>query len=149
MSLKKKKHNSLQDMENRNNFPDFVVVATPMSTFSKILNLAVDKRELLKSISYKKGLVTIKMENGKDFIGMLSDLHVDFAKNQGLISYNIKSVNDKVSFYQTTNISNKQWDVINSMLCLAGSTRGEDIFGTAYKQIGYVNTALKALKFFQ
>lgn len=149
VSMKKKTHNSIGDMEARDNFPPFSITAPEMSTFSKIMNLAIDKSSLLHYISYYNGLVEIRMKNGKGLVSKLSTLHVDFSKNQGLIVYYVKSPAGKVEFYQTTNITNKQWDVINSLLCLAGSTRGEEIFGSTYKKIGYVNMALKAIKHFQ
>lgn len=147
--MKKKKHNSSSDEQARREFPNFTIHASEMSTFSKIWNLALVKSELLKYISFKNGWVTIRMENGKEINGALSELHVDFEKTQGMIYYTIKSPGGKVKFYRTTNISDKEWDVINCLLCLAGSTRGEEIFSSAYKRIGYVNSALKVLKFIQ
>lgn len=86
------------------------------------------------------------MQNGTSITGPIRDLTAIFDKSNGLITYTVKCNGKQVSFYQTTNITNKEWDSINSVLCLAGTTRGRDIFSKETKYVGYINIALKAIK---
>lgn len=146
MMSKKDKHDAAEDAVAISNLPSFTIHAKPMSTASKILNLAVMKSQLVRSFSYANEYVTIVMENGDRLHSSLGAMSVQFEKTNGMISYTVKGNGSKVSFYQTTNISNKEWDAINSVLCLAGTTWGRDIFSKEAKYAGYVNIALKAIK---
>lgn len=142
---KKDKHNVQEDLYAMARLPSFVINAKPMNTFSKIINLAVDKSELLKTFSYSNGRISIVTENGRILSAQLKDIFVDFDKQNGVITYTIKAPNQKIKFYKTTNISNMEWDAINSVLCLAGSTRGRNLFSKEAKYVGFVNVALKAI----
>lgn len=144
-SLKKKKHNTQEDEEARLEFPNFAITAQPMSSWSKVWNMALDKRHLLQYASYQNGIVTLRNEKGKEIKDPLSSLHVDFENCKGQISYRVKGPSGRISFYQTTNISKDEWTVISNMLCIAGSTRGEEIFGKAYKRANYISSAIKVL----
>lgn len=146
LACRKDKHNVEEDAVAISNLPSFTIQAKPMSTVSKIVNLAVVKSELLQSFSYFNGMVSIVMENGNRFNALLCEMSVQFDKYNGNVTYTIKGNGRKVTFYQTTNISNKEWDAINSVLCLAKNTWGRDIFSKEAKYAGYVNMALKAIK---
>lgn len=148
-SAQKKRHDSPEHVNARRNFPEFVIEAGEMNLFSKIYNLAINSDELLQYISYQKGWVTIRMMSGREISGWLAELHTEFSKNNGLTYYKVISQNGKVKFYSTTNITDNEWDTINRLLCLSRTTRGEQIFGTTYRRMGYVNTVLRAFKFFQ
>lgn len=143
VASKKKKRDTQEDFNARVQYPNFTVKAKPMSTMSKVVNLAVNKSQLLDIISYDKGNVYILMQDGKELIGELSKLFVEFSKSGGLIGYKVQSSTTKVQFYHTTNISSEEWELINGLLCLAGTTRGEYVFSKSYKN---TNTALKAYK---
>lgn len=143
---KKDKHNKAEDEAAIVQLPSFSVQARPMSAMSKIANLAVTKSQLLHSFSYSNNLVTVTTEDGNCIKSSLSTLSVQFAKVNGLVNYTIKGAGRKMTFYQTTNITGKEWDAINSTLCLAGTTWGRDIFSKEAKYAGYVNIALKAIK---
>ncbi|MBD5250959.1 MAG: hypothetical protein HDS56_07280 [Barnesiella sp.] len=144
--MKNDKHNVEEDNEAISQLPDFRVNAKEMSTFSKILNLAINKSELLQSFSYSNKYVTMKMQDGKVFSSQLKDMYVIFEKTNGVISYIINGNGKKISFYQTTNITDKEWNAINGVLCLAGTTRGRSLFSKETKYLGYINIALKAIK---
>ena len=146
MSLKKDKHNEEEDNEAISQLPEFTINAAEMSTFSKILNLAINKSELLHTFSYSNKYVTMKMQDGKAFCSQLKDMYVIFEKTNGVIYYTITGNGKKIKFYQTTNITDKEWEAINGVLCLAGSTRGRSLFSTETKYLGYINIALKAIK---
>lgn len=146
VSCKKDKHNVAEDASKLASIPSFSVYAKPMDTFSKMMNLAYDKNQLLKSFSYSNREVVICMESGKTLSCLLANMYVEFQKSQGLICYTIKGNGEKLYFYQTTNVSDKEWDAINSILCLAGETYGRDMFSKAAKDLGYINMALKAIK---
>lgn len=146
MSMKKDKHDVEQDTEDLAKLPSFSIVAKPMSTFSKLVNLAINKGELLHSFSYSNASITIVLENGKTLSAPLRDLFVEFEKISGMLYYRVNSNCTKVKFYQTTNISNKEWEAISSVLCLAGSTRGRSMFSKEAKMLGLINVAAKAIK---
>lgn len=146
MMSRKDKHNAEEDAIAISSLPSFKVEARSMSTLSKVLNLAIVKSELLQSFSYSNEIVSITMQNGKNLTGNLKDLSVQFEKPNGTITYVVKCEGKKVSFYQTSNITGKEWEAINSVLCLAGTTRGRDMFSKAAKYTGYLNVALKAIK---
>lgn len=145
MAYKKDKHNPKQDEYELSRIPSFSIHAKEMGTFSKILNLAVDKSELLQSFSYSNQTISILMQNGKVLTAPLRDLSVDFAKNQGPVTYTIRGHGKKLSFYQTTNISNTEWEAINSVLVLAGSTRGRGIFSKGAKRANNILAAIKII----
>ena len=69
-------------------------------------------------------------------------MYVEFSKSKSLIFYTVKYNNKKIHFYQTTNISKKEWFVISYVLCLAGTTRGMYFFGTSRKRVKQINKAL-------
>lgn len=146
MMSKKDKHNVEEDAAAISGLPSFSITAKPMSAVSKIINLAVTKSELLKSFSYANERVTIVMENGNSLNALLSEMSVQFEKSQGIIIYTVKGNGRKVNFYYTTNISNKEWEAINSVLCLAATTHGRNIFFKETQYAGYINMALKAIK---
>lgn len=143
---KKDKHNVAEDATTLASIPSFTVTAKPMSTFSKVMNLAYDDNQLLQSFSYSNQLVVIRMKSGKTISCPLVNLSVAFQKQTGNIFYTVKGCGVKIDFYQTTNISDKEWDAINSILCLAGETYGRDMFSKTAKKLGYINLALKAIK---
>lgn len=145
-AFKKDKHNKMEDDAAISRIPPFTVYARPMSAMSKFLNFAVSKSELLHSFSYSDGMVTIVMQNGQSLTYPLNLLSVRFDKCNGTVYYTLKSDRQKVSFYYTTNITNAEWDAINNVLCLAGTTYGRSIFSKQYKYLGYANTAIKAIK---
>lgn len=142
----KDKHNEEEDANEISQLPSFHVEAKPMSTFSKVVNLAIIPKNLLQSFSYSNGSVSIATQSGQMIQSSLRDLFVDFEKANGNITYTIKCGRKKISFYQTTNISNQEWNAINSVLCLAGSTRGRNMFSKEAKYAGMINMALKAIK---
>lgn len=145
MSIKKDKHNVQEDLDAMAKLPSFVIYAKPMGTFSKIINFAVDKSELLKTFSYSDKAISITTEKGKILAAKLKDVFVDFDKFNGVIMYTVKAPNQKIKFYQTTNIPSKEWNAINSVLCLAGSTRGRSFVSKEAKYAGFVNAAIKAI----
>lgn len=147
MASRKDKHNIREDEEALSRIPPFYVQAEEMGTFSKILNLAVDKSQLLAYFCYNNGGITVTTEDGNSIGGPLCGLFVDFQKLNGLISYTISGYGKSICFYQTTNISDKQWDAINAVLCLAGETRGKEIFSKSAKVAGGISTAIKAINF--
>ncbi|MBD5179651.1 MAG: hypothetical protein HDT00_08200, partial [Bacteroidales bacterium] len=126
--------------------PTFTVIAKPMGSLSKFLNLAFDKSELLHSFSYSDEAISITLENGKKLCAPLSETSVVFDKMNGVVIYKVQSGKSKLNFYQTTNISNSEWDAINSVLCLAGTTQGRSMFSKEAKAMGMINVALKAIK---
>ena len=142
---RKDKHDKVEDEASIAQLPSFTVQAKPMSTMSKIVNFSLTNTRL-KSFSYSNNVVTITTEDGKCIKSPLCDLSVRFEKVNGLLCYTIKADGSKMSFYHTTNISGKEWDAINSTLCLAGTTWGRDNFSKATKYVGYVNMAIKAIK---
>ncbi len=145
VASKKKKHNTEADESARCEYPSFEVKARPMSTFSKVVNLAFEKSELIDTISYHQGWVVIRMQNGKVLKGELSSLFVDFDKVNGVFIYKVKSAKTKVEFYRTTNITDEEWKLIDGMLMLAGTTCGEYVHGETYKNNGRVNTAVNII----
>lgn len=146
MASKKDKHNKAADAAALAQLPPFQVVAKPMSTASKIINLAVSKSQLLQFFSYSANTVTIQTQDGNWIKSSLGALSVQFVKDKGVVSYFLNSQGRKLKFYSTTNISNNEWDAINYTLCLAGTTYGRDIFSKEAKYAGYINMALKAIK---
>ncbi|MBD5283644.1 MAG: hypothetical protein HDS31_03440 [Bacteroides sp.] len=146
MASRKDKHNKVQDVALISQLPSFSIHAKPMSSFSKVLNFAVSKNYLLNSFSYSNGVITVVLENGSIFSSPLERLAVRFEKVSGDVFYKLQRDGQKIKFYKTTNISNKEWDAINSVLCLAGTTWGRDMFSKQAKYVGYANLALKAIK---
>lgn len=145
-SSKKDKHNVEEDASALAKIPSFTVKAKPMSGFSKFLNLAYDDNQLIQTFSFSNQTVDIRMKGGKKMSANLSNVYVEFQKVNGLVYYKVKGNGVTLDFYQTTNITNKEWDAINGILCLAGETHGRDMFSKTAKRLGYINTALKAIK---
>ena len=145
-AYRKDKHDHDADDDQLAQRPPFSIKAKPMSTISKLANLALLKSQLIDTFSYSNKSICIVMQNGKSISAPLKDIFVDFEKVRGIVEYKIKYNKQSVNFYKTTNISNKEWDAINSVLCLAGSTRGRSTFSKEAKYLGYVGTALKAIK---
>lgn len=146
LAARKDKHNKEEDDLAIANLPSFSILAKPMSTFSKIINLAINKRQLLHSFSYTNGTVTLVTEDGRWLSSELSNLKVQFEKVNGIVSYSLTSKNQKMKFYQTTNITSQEWDAINGVLCLASTTWGRSIFSKQAKNLGRVITAMKFIK---
>lgn len=139
------KHNAREDAYALAKIPPFQVRARPMSTAAKFLNLAYDNSQLLTYFVYQNGTVTIWTGDGRNFTAPLNSMYVEFQKLQGMICYKIKVYGTKFSFYQTTNITSAEWDAISSVLCLAGSTYGRDIFSKSYKNMSRVSAAINAI----
>lgn len=142
---KKDKHNPKKDAIALSKIPAFTVNAKPMGGFTKFLNLAYSSSQILKRFSYSQERVEILLESGDCISADLAALSVVFEKTKGLVTYYVYYQKQKISFYQTTNISNKEWDAISSVLCLAGETQGRDIFSNFTKYSGYVSSAIKAI----
>jgi hypothetical protein len=125
--------------------PSFEVVAKPMDTFGKVMNLALSDKLLLQYFSYKDGVVNLRMKSGKELTSQLKELHVEFSKSYGTVFFELKSNGTKLEFYQTTNISENEWDAIASILCLAGYTSGKYIFSKDYQAANYVIKAINII----
>lgn len=136
------KHDVNKESELILKLPPFRIEAKSMSKISQFWNLAYNPAELLKSFNYSNGGISVVMQNGLNITAPLSDVYVEFSKSKSLIFYTVKYNNKKIHFYQTTNISKKEWFVISYVLCLAGTTRGMYFFGTSRKRVKQINKAL-------
>lgn len=146
LNRKKNYHNNPVDRNIVAQIPPFTFRARPMSQFSKFLNLAYDDRCLLDQFSFNNGMVYMRMKDGQAVEAPISNIFLEASKyKSGPISYKVWTPYWKVQFYQTTNIPNVEWDAINAVLSLAGTTRGEIYLGNKHKSIGHVNTVLRAL----
>lgn len=63
-----------------------------------------------------------------------------------VVSYSLTNKSQKMTFYQTTNITLQEWDAINGVWCLASTTWGRSIFSKQAKNLGRVITAMKFIK---
>lgn len=143
--FKKDSHNRSREDATLDRLPSFTVHARPMSTFSKIMNLAASKGELLQTFSYSNRTVTIVTQDGKRLESPLASLKVRFEKYHGTVIYEIKSGSQKTSFYQTTNVTNSEWKAISNVLSLAGTTWGRDKARKKGLFSNYEDTTIKAI----
>lgn len=139
------KHNAQEDACALARIPAFQVRARPMSTAGKLWNLAFDNSQLLNYFAYQNGSVTIWTGDGSNFCAPLNTMYVEFQQSPGMITYKVKVYGRKFSFYQTSNITDVEWDAISSVLCLAGSTYGREIFSKSYKNMSRVSAAINAV----
>ena len=145
-SLKKDKHNAKADAEKMMSIPAFSVKAKPMSTVSRVLNLAFSDKNNLDYFSFTpNGYVVIRMANGNVMSDYLRNMHVDFVKYHGMIQYEVKGGGKKFSFMKISNLSDNEWDAISGVLVLAGSTRGKEIFGRKYKNMEFISKAIRLI----
>lgn len=145
LSTRKDKHNRAADWGKIMSIPSFTIYARPMSSTSKILNMAWAPSNILQTFCFDRGNVTIITESGKRIIAPLGALFVDFQDIKGMITYDVYYQGTKLSFYQTTNITKEEWHRISQVLCLAGQTRGMAIFGKAYNRTKKLNMFVKVI----
>ena len=145
-ALKKDKHNVYADEKKIMSIPAFSVQAKPMSTVSRVLNLAFSDKNNLDYFSFTpNGYVVLRMANGNVMSDHLRNMHVDFVKYHGMIQYEVKGGGKKFSFMKINNFSDNEWDAISGVLVLAGSTRGKDIFGRKYKSMEFISKAIRLI----
>ena len=147
-ACKKDKHDEEADTAAIEQLPPFTVRGKKMSGWDKFLNLAYDDNSVLKVFSYRDGCVYITMQNGKTFSSPLRELSVAFQDMKGCVVFTLENAKGaNIEFVQQTNFDDKQWEAITSTLCLASTTYNKGIFSSSYKNLGKVNSALKAIKF--
>ena len=146
----KKSYKDLARIESeKQKLPDINIQMHQMTAAEKALNLWPSDNDLLKSFVYKSdgSVITLVMKDGRRISCPLSRLYVDFDKVGGQYRFETKYNGTKFSFYKYPYVfSEKEWDIIISVLTLAGETRGVSIMGTAYKNISKVGTVLKIIK---
>lgn len=90
------------------------------------------------------------MKNGRVVSAPLQEVEVHFTKTKGIIEVTVKGGNSKIEFREMDHLfSHQEWEVIYRVLSLAGTTYGKDIFSDWNKNLGTVNSILKAMKFLQ
>lgn len=125
--------------------PKIYLKSKKMSSFDKFMNLAYDDSSILSSFVYENGSITLTMGNGKVLCTPLSATTVRFEKYKKYpINVSVSASGQKVKFYEMDNFySNKEWELIYRVLCLAGVTYGTDIFW--YWNISDVGSIIKIL----
>lgn len=149
-SFKPDKKNMQLVNEEIQKLPKISLRGKNMTGTQKFLNLAYDDDEILNSFLYESGAVKLEMKNGKYIFAPLSEIEVRFTKSNNMIFVTVKRGNIKIEFREMAFLYTQQeWEVIYKVLSLAGRTYGADMFSDLNKNIGKVNSILKALKALQ
>lgn len=129
--------------------PDLYFCMHQMTSTQKVLNLWPSDNDILQSFKYEANtrVITLTMKDGRSITCPLSELFVDFDKVQSMYRFEVKYGGSKFSFYQYAYIyTDKEWDIIISVLTLAGHTRNVSIMGSTYKNLSRASTILKIIK---
>ncbi|MGJ0550370.1 hypothetical protein [Phocaeicola vulgatus] len=144
------KKNIQKDNEEIDKLPRIYFKSKNLTGTQKFLNLAFFDNEILNSFLYDNKRITLVMKNGRVVSAPLQEVEVHFTKTKGIIEVTVKGGNSKIEFREMDHLfSHQEWEVIYRVLSLAGTTYGKDIFSDWNKNLGTVNSILKAMKFLQ
>ena len=118
------------------------------STGKKLLSLEFFETNdaILEDFNFNNGYLKMTMRNGHRVSGPLNLMGVRFEKVSGFIVISAAdSQGNQVQFTKLDNFTANQWDTIISVLMLAGTTYGNYIFGSFYKNANKAALVMRIL----
>lgn len=132
-SLSPDKKNYAEDEAMANSIPPFELVARPMSTFNKFVNMSFGGAHEVSYFSFNNHVVTIELKNGASLCGYLYNMTVKFdqsgpSPSEPLV-VTVKVDGQKIKFYEMKGIyTSDEWELMFRVLSLASKTYGVDYF---------------------
>ena len=99
---------------------------------------------ILKEFRHNNGIITLILKTDIGLQAPLKDLIVRAEKSTN-IYISVTYEGQKITFVKIGNFTSDEWDTIISVLSLAGTTYGMDIFGSTYKNISRAATIVKII----